>query len=274
MMDVRWRWLGDGGAVLLGNGMGGFHIGAVLLGNVIAGFHVGPVLVGNLIISDQTHWNGGFQVVLGCGCSELEISREKCSEVGISKEKCSEVEISREKWSEIEISREKCSEVEISREKCSEVEISREKWHGEQGGRWRRRRGQGFEGRPRRTQTRSADAARAYCGQPFFPKREPGSKLLGEWKKYIKLLKHVNYVEGYTKQSVLLFESFLGWRYLLFLVFLLNSYFSWSFSTTPICYYTCHCTLDKYFQQLNPNPDTYTTRVRVGSFLPVSLIFP
>ena len=53
--------------MLLGNVIRGFHGGAVLVGNRIPGFHGGPVLVGNLIASDQTHWNGGFQVLLGCG---------------------------------------------------------------------------------------------------------------------------------------------------------------------------------------------------------------
>ena len=48
-VGFRWCWLGDGGAVLLGNVIRGFHVGAVLLGNVIAGFHVGSVLVGNFI---------------------------------------------------------------------------------------------------------------------------------------------------------------------------------------------------------------------------------
>ena len=50
-VGFRWCWLGDGGAVLLGN--------------VIAGFHGGPVLLGNLIASGQTHWNGCFQGVRG-----------------------------------------------------------------------------------------------------------------------------------------------------------------------------------------------------------------
>ena len=40
MVGSRWRWLGDGGAMLLRN--------AVLLGNLIAG--------------GQAHCNGGFQV--------------------------------------------------------------------------------------------------------------------------------------------------------------------------------------------------------------------
>ena len=40
----------DGSAVLLGNGMAGFHGGAVFLGNFIA--------------SGETHCRGGFQVVL------------------------------------------------------------------------------------------------------------------------------------------------------------------------------------------------------------------
>ena len=50
-VGFRWCWLGDGGAVLLGNVIGGFHVGAVLLGNVIAGFHGGPLFLGNLIAS-------------------------------------------------------------------------------------------------------------------------------------------------------------------------------------------------------------------------------
>ena len=48
-VGLRWCWLGDGGAVLLGNLIRGFHVGAVLLGNGIAGFHGGPVFLGNLI---------------------------------------------------------------------------------------------------------------------------------------------------------------------------------------------------------------------------------
>ena len=39
MVGSRWCSLGDGGAVLLGSVIAGFHGGAVLLGNVIAGFH-------------------------------------------------------------------------------------------------------------------------------------------------------------------------------------------------------------------------------------------
>ena len=54
-------------AVLLGNVSAGFHGGAVLLGNSIPGFYGGPVLLGNVIASGQTYWNGGFQVLLGCG---------------------------------------------------------------------------------------------------------------------------------------------------------------------------------------------------------------
>ena len=53
--------------MLLGSGMAGFHGGVVLLGNGMAGFHGGAVLLGNLIASGQTHWNGGCEVVLGCG---------------------------------------------------------------------------------------------------------------------------------------------------------------------------------------------------------------
>ena len=48
-VGFRWCRLGDGGAVLLGNVIRGFHVGTVFLGNVIVGFHVGPVLVGNFI---------------------------------------------------------------------------------------------------------------------------------------------------------------------------------------------------------------------------------
>ena len=40
--------------------------GAVLLGNAIAGFHGGAVLLGNFIAGGPTHCNGGFQVALGC----------------------------------------------------------------------------------------------------------------------------------------------------------------------------------------------------------------
>ena len=35
--STRWCWLGDGGAVLSGNVIAGFHGGAVLLRNFIAG---------------------------------------------------------------------------------------------------------------------------------------------------------------------------------------------------------------------------------------------
>ena len=64
----RYCWVADGGAVLLGNVIRGFHGGAVLLGNGIAGFYYGgPVFLRNLIASGSTHWNGGFQVLLGCG---------------------------------------------------------------------------------------------------------------------------------------------------------------------------------------------------------------
>ena len=44
-------WVVDGGAVLLGNVIRGFHGGAVLVGNRIPGFHGGPVLVGYLMAS-------------------------------------------------------------------------------------------------------------------------------------------------------------------------------------------------------------------------------
>ena len=64
---LRWCWLGDGGAVLLGNVIRGFRVGAVLLGNIVAGCHGGPVILGNLIASCQMYWNGCFQVVLGYG---------------------------------------------------------------------------------------------------------------------------------------------------------------------------------------------------------------
>ena len=40
MVASRWRWIVDGGAVLLGNAIAGFHGDAVLLGNVIAGCRV------------------------------------------------------------------------------------------------------------------------------------------------------------------------------------------------------------------------------------------
>ena len=48
MAASRCRWVVDGGAVLLGNVIRGFHGGAVLLGN---GIHGGPVLLGNFIAS-------------------------------------------------------------------------------------------------------------------------------------------------------------------------------------------------------------------------------
>ena len=48
MVASRWCWFGDGGAVLLGNAIAGFHGGAVLLGNAIAGFHGGAVLLANV----------------------------------------------------------------------------------------------------------------------------------------------------------------------------------------------------------------------------------
>ena len=51
MAASRCCWVADGGAVLLGNVVKGFHGGAVLLGNGIPGFHGGPVLSGNLIAS-------------------------------------------------------------------------------------------------------------------------------------------------------------------------------------------------------------------------------
>ena len=51
MVACRGCWIADGGAVLLGNKIRGFHGGAVLLGNGIAGFHGGPVLLGNFIAS-------------------------------------------------------------------------------------------------------------------------------------------------------------------------------------------------------------------------------
>ena len=47
----RCSWVADGGAVLLGNAIRGFHGGAVLSGNGIPGFHGGPVLLGNFIAS-------------------------------------------------------------------------------------------------------------------------------------------------------------------------------------------------------------------------------
>ena len=50
-VGLRWCWLGDFGAVLLGNVIRGFHVGAVKLGKVIAGFHGGAVLLWNLIAS-------------------------------------------------------------------------------------------------------------------------------------------------------------------------------------------------------------------------------
>ena len=47
----RCCWVADGGAVLLGNAIKGFHGGAVLLGNGIPSFHGGPVLLWNLMAS-------------------------------------------------------------------------------------------------------------------------------------------------------------------------------------------------------------------------------
>ena len=44
-----------------------FHNGVVLLGNGIPDFHGGPVLLGNFIASGLMYWNGGLQVLLGCG---------------------------------------------------------------------------------------------------------------------------------------------------------------------------------------------------------------
>ena len=58
----RWCWVADGGAVLLGNGMAGFHGGAVLLGNGIGGFHGGAVFLGN----GMAGFHGGA-VLLGNG---------------------------------------------------------------------------------------------------------------------------------------------------------------------------------------------------------------
>ena len=40
------RWVADGGAVLVGNAIAGFHGGAVLSGNAIEGFHGAAVLLG------------------------------------------------------------------------------------------------------------------------------------------------------------------------------------------------------------------------------------
>ena len=48
----RWHWLADGGALLLGNAIEGFHGGAVLLGNASGGC--------------QPHYIVGFQVATGC----------------------------------------------------------------------------------------------------------------------------------------------------------------------------------------------------------------
>ena len=51
MVSSRCCWVADGGAVLLGNAIRGFHGGAVLLGNGVPAFHGGSVLLGNLIAS-------------------------------------------------------------------------------------------------------------------------------------------------------------------------------------------------------------------------------
>ena len=50
MRDIRWRWLGDGGVVLLGNGM--------------IGSHGGMVLVGNFIVNGEMYYKVGFRMVL------------------------------------------------------------------------------------------------------------------------------------------------------------------------------------------------------------------
>ena len=62
MVGCRWCRVRDGGAVLLGNRMAGFHGGAVLLGNGMAGFHGGAVLLGNGMVG----FHGGA-VLLGNG---------------------------------------------------------------------------------------------------------------------------------------------------------------------------------------------------------------
>ena len=48
MVAYRWCWVVDGGAVLLGDVIKGFHGGAVLLGNGSPGFHG---VLGNVIAS-------------------------------------------------------------------------------------------------------------------------------------------------------------------------------------------------------------------------------
>ena len=69
MVVSRWRWVADGGAVLLGNAIEGFHGGAVLLRNASGGC--------------QTHCNHNYKrrvaddaaVSLGNSIEELEISK-------------------------------------------------------------------------------------------------------------------------------------------------------------------------------------------------------
>ena len=96
MVGSRWCWVVDGGAVLLGNGIAGFHGGAVLLGIPLVG--------------GQTHCKGGFQKATGCRWCRCVI-REFTRKLVISKEKWPEsrdfhrksdqtVEISLGKWSE------------------------------------------------------------------------------------------------------------------------------------------------------------------------------
>ena len=66
MVGCRWRRVRDGGAMLLGNRMAGFHGGAVLLGNVIAGYHGDAALLGH----GMAGFHGGA-VLLGNGMAGM-----------------------------------------------------------------------------------------------------------------------------------------------------------------------------------------------------------
>ena len=61
MVGVRWYWVVDGCAVLLGNGSAGSHGGVALLGSGMAGFHGGAVLLGNLIASESRNFNRKYR---------------------------------------------------------------------------------------------------------------------------------------------------------------------------------------------------------------------
>ena len=51
MVGYRWYRVRDSGAMLLGNGIGGFYDGMVLLGNGMVNFYGNMVLMGKFIVS-------------------------------------------------------------------------------------------------------------------------------------------------------------------------------------------------------------------------------